>query len=149
MARKNTRSALSLVLPLALVLGCSGKTEDTVTQQSPSAECPRYVDQDGDGYMRADRSECPTPSFELTDEDDCDDENPDLHFAVPYFADVDEDGYGEASDITWACENAKIAGYVPRAGDCNDADPNVVAPGPEAPFDGVDSNCDGNDAPYL
>jgi hypothetical protein len=34
-------------------------------------------------------------------------------------------------------------GVTPRAGDCDDADPDVFPSAPERRFDGVDSDCDG------
>ena len=34
-------------------------------------------------------------------------------------------------------------GVTPRAGDCDDTDPNVFPGAPERRFDGVDSDCDG------
>jgi hypothetical protein len=34
-------------------------------------------------------------------------------------------------------------GVTPRAGDCDDADPDVFPGAPERRFDGVDSDCDG------
>ncbi|QCR21029.1 Ig-like domain-containing protein [Pontibacter sp. SGAir0037] len=57
-----------------------------------------------------------------------------------FYADADGDGYGDAASAVTACEAP--AGYIARAGDCNDADASV---NPEAAdlCDGIDRNCDG------
>jgi hypothetical protein len=73
-------------------------------------------------------------------DDDCDgatDEGLDRE----WFVDADGDGYGTDDELpVWAC--AAPTGRVGRAGDCNDADPNV-APGVTETCDGVDQDCDG------
>ncbi len=56
-----------------------------------------------------------------------------------FYADGDEDGYGDADDTTEACEAPE--GFVSDATDCDDGDADV-APGAEEICDGVDDDCD-------
>ena len=46
-----------------------------------------------------------------------------------YYADVDDDGYGDPTDAVVECTPGP-AGYVPNAGDCNDGDDQVWTGGP-------------------
>jgi hypothetical protein len=65
---------------------------------------------------------------------DCDDTN-DQHWAdCGVCVDNDGDGYGDGCDI---------------GGDCDDNDPVASPTGPDAPGDGIDSNCDGWDGVVL
>ncbi|MCK6530059.1 FG-GAP-like repeat-containing protein [Myxococcota bacterium] len=57
-----------------------------------------------------------------------------------WYADADEDGYGDPAGPVSAC--AAPPGRVGEAGDCDDADPGVHPGAPEA-CDGVDHDCDG------
>ena len=58
-----------------------------------------------------------------------------------YWSDADGDGYGDVTVMTTAC--TAPPGYVPRAGDCDDADA-VAHPGAVESCTGtVDRNCDG------
>ncbi len=59
-----------------------------------------------------------------------------------WFADVDRDGYGNASTAEGACE-APAPGFVTVAGDCDDEDPTVNPAATEVWYDGLDQNCDG------
>jgi hypothetical protein len=53
---------------------------------------------------------------------------------------VDRDGDG-----FFVCSDGE--GTLPRAKDCDDANPQVFPGAPDAPGDGVDQSCDGGDAP--
>ena len=62
-----------------------------------------------------------------------------------YYEDLDGDGYGNDAVTLGACSPTGF--FVEESGDCND-DPNTNGqafnPGmPDAPYDGVDTNCDG------
>ncbi len=59
---------------------------------------------------------------------------------LPWYADADGDGWGDADLEQRACEAP--AGQVERAGDCDDADPSVH-PEAEERCDGLDDDCDG------
>lgn len=111
----------------------------------------RYgLDADGDGYggpivqWLCEGTESPGLSPNTTD---CDDTNP---YAQAYlYVDADGDGRGAATDLP-ACEAADLAGFAPNSADCDDADPAVYegATG-ESAYDGVDTDCDGYDVPWV
>ena len=136
---------------LAMVAGCGvdlvdhqkdGKTDGTACEDNPAA-----CDEDGDGYL---------PS-----EDDCDDKDASVNPGVQeicdgldnncdgqtdegvtktFYADVDQDGFGDVSATQVACENP--AGYVENGTDCNDAEARSY-PGNTEICDEIDNNCDG------
>jgi Putative metal-binding motif/FG-GAP repeat len=81
-------------------------------------------DQDGDG---------------LSVDEDCDDQNRSVQ-QFTWYADYDNDGYGDAYSSQTGC--APTTGFIEDATDCNDVDASVH-PGAEEAC-GVDSNCDGN-----
>ncbi|MFM2246407.1 MAG: hypothetical protein RL071_2481 [Pseudomonadota bacterium] len=100
------------------------------------ADKAAHTDRDGDGWSARedcdDRDPLRNPeAAEACDgqDDDCDGEvDEDLH------PDDDQDGYG--STLGGAC----FAGWVPRAGDCDDADP-AVHPGLDERCDGRNTGC--------
>ena len=57
-----------------------------------------------------------------------------------YFVDNDDDGYGSSNSVLGAC--SKPAGYVDKAGDCNDFNPQIN-PGAAEQCNGIDDNCNG------
>jgi hypothetical protein len=89
---------------------------------------------------------------------DCDDSNPEINTASPdycdavdgncngvvddmvWYADYDEDGYGNPDDAKSVCDQPD--GRVAIGGDCNDEDPRTY-PGAEEMCDDQDNNCDG------
>ena len=78
----------------------------------------------------------------FTDEQDPDMDPANLN---TYYEDLDGDGYGNDAVTLGACSPTGF--FVEESGDCND-DPNTNGqafnPGmPDAPYDGVDTNCDG------
>jgi cysteine-rich repeat protein len=64
---------------------------------------------------------------------------------TPWYADGDDDGFGDPADLVYAC--AAPPDRIPVAGDCDDTD--TAIPGPESYTegatcaDGVDNDCDG------
>ncbi len=68
-----------------------------------------------------------------------------------YYFDGDGDGYGDSLQYVQSCSPVPPAGYVPFAGDCDDANADVHPNQPETPCNGIDSNCNGmadeNDLP--
>ncbi|MBI5794642.1 FG-GAP repeat protein, partial [Candidatus Uhrbacteria bacterium] len=139
---------------------CNGVVDDAEGSQI------WYADADGDGYGDVNTSlySClESVAGSVLDTTDCDDTNADVNPAaremcrdtidnncdgvvdtdavdIPWYADADEDGYGDASVSITDC--ATPDGYVEDAQDCNDTD-SLVNPGVEEVCNnGVDDNCD-------
>ncbi len=138
---------------------CDGSVDEGVTDTF-------YADADGDGFGDAASSAeaCEAPSGHVEDATDCDDSeaavNPEADElcdgvdndcdgsvdeasavdAGTWYNDRDEDGYGDATSATIACEAP--SGYVADSSDCDDFDDDV---NPEADelCDGADNDCDG------
>jgi hypothetical protein len=102
------------------------------------------TDRDGDGVVAA---------------EDCDDNNPRVHPGAPeycdkldndcdgevddhagpiWFADSDEDGFGDPASTTQACEQPE--GHVADGSDCDDDEPKAWPGNPEI-CDGIDNDC--------
>jgi hypothetical protein len=105
------------------------------------------IDVDGDGSPEGedcnDDDGTMTPgAVEICDgkDNDCNGEVDDTADAVLYYRDADADGWGSETDTLLSCTVPD--GYLPTAGDCNDADP-AVHPETDDWCDGVDTDCDG------
>jgi MYXO-CTERM domain-containing protein len=135
-----------------------------------------YVDADADGYgdpntlvpacdarpgaWSADDTDCDDTradvhpgALEVCDDadvdEDCDglsdDDDPDTTAEQFWYRDEDGDGYGNPRAVRTACDNDP--GEVEDRRDCDDSDPDIHPGAPDALFDGVDSDCNGDDAP--
>jgi len=106
-----------------------------------------YYDGDGDGFgvpSVESRYTCrgtTIPGF-APNALDCDDTNPKLHRLE--YRDQDHDGFGAESRV---CVDSASSDYALQDGDCDDVDPARYPYAVESALDGVDSNCDGLDAP--
>lgn len=117
--------------PGGWVTGCGGDFDcddwDPNVGSGPPGECSYLedcnndLDDDGDG---------------LVDEDD-----PDVQ-GIPWYADEDGDGYGDANTFVIACSVPE--GYVPWPNftDCDDTNSSVNPGATEIPDNGIDDNCD-------
>jgi len=77
---------------------------------------------------------------------DCDDGDPSVQ--LEQFLDADADGYGATAQAACVADDAE--GYTLLPDDCDDAQASVYPYSEfEAPLDGVDSDCDGNDYPIA
>ncbi|MBX2796505.1 MAG: hypothetical protein KTR31_02515 [Myxococcales bacterium] len=110
-------------------------------------ECdtPFYLDADGDGLGGAATSVvvgCVAPEGHVANDVDCDDTDA-AWPAVLYF-DGDDDGWGDSDAAQVGCEQP---GWVRTEGDCDDTDDGVHPGAVDVAGDGLDSDCDGTDAP--
>jgi large repetitive protein len=143
---------------------CSGDSDDDDSGVDTSTMTTSYADADGDGYGDSSVSEtaCEVDSSYTEDDTDCDDTdssvNPgaeeycdeadndcdgviDEDVELTWYADSDEDGYGNSGSTTEAC--AAPSGYVEDDTDCDDSD-SAVSPSASEVCDFVDNDCDGD-----
>ncbi|MFH1466576.1 MAG: putative metal-binding motif-containing protein [Pseudomonadota bacterium] len=138
----NAMSRPLLTLVLATLVACPEpeKPDDTGTPDT------NVVDADGDGFgVDEDCDDADAAIHPGADEacngldDDCDGET-DEGVTTTFYADVDDDGYGDPDATTQACEVP--SGYLAEASDCDDGDA-TIHPGADEACDGVDQDCDG------
>ena len=107
------------------------------------------VDNDNDGY---------------TSDQDCDDNNPDVHpgaaeicngiddncdgqidegVLLIFYLDADNDGFGDINNSAETCVSPN--GYVSNSSDCDDNNDQINPYATEIPNNGIDENCDGVD----
>ncbi len=149
---------------------CDGATDDA--DDSVTGLSTFYGDADGDGYGAADRpvEACAARPGRVDNALDCDDASsaihpdaaevcdaidndcdgrvngPDADGAVDWYADADADGYGDATQlVATECPADAPSGAVQDTTDCNDANAAVHPGATDAWYDGVDSDCAGDD----
>ncbi len=141
---------------------CDGQDNDCNNSLDDSE-----ADLDGDGYVQCSVDSggwdgSSTPGFEDCDDsdpdtwpgadeycdghdDDCDldiDEDDSVD-APTWYADVDLDGYGNASLAEVTCY--QVLGWVLDDTDCDDTEASVYPGASEVPYDGIDQDCDSAD----
>ena len=142
---------------------CDGLSDDTDDSLDTSSATSWYADADADGSGDADAPSlaCDAPLGTVADLNDCDDAEPasfpgnpelcdgidndcsgtiDEGVTTRVYADVDSDGWGDASLVAEVCEVAE--GWVLDPSDCDDLD-GAVHPGADEVCGGGDEDCDG------
>ncbi|MCB9762446.1 MAG: hypothetical protein H6739_21795 [Alphaproteobacteria bacterium] len=146
---------------------CDGTVDNDATDASTW-----YTDADGDGFGNPDGAvvACEAPSGTVADNTDCADAdeavNPDADEvcdgidnncdgevdedtsvdASTWYADEDGDGFGNPDAATVSCE---AGDNIADSSDCDDSDAEVYPGAPETWYDGVDSDCDGDEEPDV
>ena len=142
---------------LLLIWGLCGCAFDAASPSEGEPEDPpgcgealevcNGLDDDCDDLIDEDCAECaPRPEACNGLDDDCDDLiDEGVASAEPLFRDSDGDGFGDPA-APGSC--AGEPGFVPRAGDCDDASSSTSPDAPEL-CNGIDDDCDGqiDDAP--
>jgi hypothetical protein len=139
---------------------CNGTIDDDYASDA----AVWYADSDDDGYGTGSSwaASCDQPQGFVASDTDCDDtaENVypgatefcdeqdndcdgsvDENVELTWYADADDDGYGDAASPTSAC--TQPTGYVSDASDCDDTDP-AASPAAVEECDGQDDDCDGD-----
>lgn len=153
----------------ALAVGADCADDDPARYPgAPEEDCGDSVDYNCDGSsgtVDADQDgfgacyDCDDASSSVNDnavevcnriDDDCDqiiDE--DAADASTWYADIDGDGYSDRDSTLVACDQPD--GFIPAAtrDDCDDADPSIFPRADDVPQDGVDQDCDGEDAAFA
>ncbi len=152
--------------------GVDDDCDDTVDEPDAVDVLTWFQDSDDDGYgdLSYSTEACEQPSGYVADSTDCDDSDSSIHpgadeycngidddcdgvidensalDALTGYLDFDDDGYGDASSPTTACELP--SGYVADSTDCDDSD-SSIHPGADEYCNNIDDDCDGtidNDA---
>ena len=148
---------------------CNGVDDDCdgdIDEEGSVGSDTFYADADGDTYGDENNTIeiCDLPDGYVTAPYDCDDSRADVHptadelcdgvdndcdseidedasDATTWYADGDDDGYGDDRETLEACEQP--GGYVDNDGDCDDDDPGR-SPDADELCDDIDNNCDGH-----
>ncbi len=105
-----------------------------------------YKDADNDGYGDSSISTttCSGPSGYVTNADDCNDADAAINPDTVWYLDADSDGYGDDFTSITACVQPN--GNVTVGYDCDDSDAAINPGAVDVVGDGIDSDCDGDDA---
>ncbi|MBM4390002.1 MAG: hypothetical protein FJ090_02660 [Deltaproteobacteria bacterium] len=143
---------------------CNGRDDNCDGEVDEGVEKTLYADNDGDGFGNAAETTqaCGVADGLVENGNDCDDTDESAYPGAPetcnevddncdgrvdegvsdtYWADADDDGYGDAAAEITAC--GPQSGYTDNDGDCDDTD-DGAHPGAEEVCDEADNDCDGS-----
>ena len=148
---------------------CDGRIDDDDDDLDVGSARAFFADADGDGYGDAENPvlACVAPEGFTSDDRDCldsddtvnpegsevcdgldndcdgllddDDDSVDLQTARAWYADADEDGFGDPDEVVQAC--GQPDGTVIEGGDCDDDDA-AIRPDAQEICDEIDNDCD-------
>jgi hypothetical protein len=147
--------------------GVDDDCDDSIDESGATGESTWYADADEDGYGNdaVVVTSCSAPDGYIADDTDCDDARPDINpgadelcngvdddcddstdepsavDATTWYADTDEDGYGDADSSTILC--SALDGFIADDTDCDDAFSDI-SPGADEYCNEVDDDCDGS-----
>jgi hypothetical protein len=142
---------------------CNGIDDDCDLSVDEGVQTTFYADTDNDGYGNPSVTQlaCTAPSGYVANDSDCNDGNMNINpgatevcngiddncaggidegVQTTFYADADNDGFGNPSSTTLAC--TQPSGYVSNDDDCNDANMNVN-PNATETCNSIDDDCDG------
>jgi len=132
------------ILALTLLVACRTDVDKPDTADTG----PTTADADGDGWLEGE--DCDDDDAAINPgadehcdgvDEDCDGEiDEDAVDAASWFADLDEDGWGDEDSADVACEQP--VGHVADSGDCDDGDADINPDAAER-CNGIDDDCDG------
>ena len=117
----------------ALETDSSGRFSVTLTVTTPGTHSLKLVATDTDGRTGSATVEITASDCEVSD----------------WFADIDGDGFGDASDSVEACEEDVPSDYVADDTDCDDTDSAVNPGASETVGNEQDDDCDGAETCYV
>jgi hypothetical protein len=131
---------------------CDGLVDDADPDVQPDDFLTFYRDRDADGFgdpAGPTEEACSTPAGFADNDDDCDDTDPLLGGPTDWLRDADGDGVGSGAPVERDVCAPRDRALVPATygEDCVEGDPTIFPGAPETCDDGIDQDCDGEDAP--
>jgi hypothetical protein len=143
---------------------CNGIDDNCNLETDEGAKTTFYADNDNDtfGTLNSTTLACIAPEGYVGNSADCNDNNSGIHPGITelcngidddcnaavddgvqtvFYADIDDDGFGDPNNTTMAC--SLPADYVVNSSDCNDINA-AINPSAQETCNGLDDNCDSN-----